>query len=178
MRIEGAKTGLLMLLAVFCPVMARAQSGVVGEPLKTARANAIRVIRDPHTAACWLLQRDPARPGGPGRMVLLSAKDGFQLESVKLEPASLESANAVGGTSNGALKVNRILPAPVVRSGDRLIVEESSALVEARLEAVALGSAVEGAEFRARLAIGGKIVRVVATGHGRATLAADAGRPR
>ena len=167
MKIRILKTGLLILLIVSYADLAKAQGVDVSEPLKTLNSNAIRVIRDPHTASRWLLERDPARPGGPGRMVLLSLEDGRQFESAKV----------VGGISNGTVRANRILPGPVIRSGDRLVVEENSALVEARLEAVALGQAVEGAEFRVRLAIGGRIVKAVAIGRGRASLAADAGRP-
>ena len=37
-------------------------------------------------------------------------------------------------------------------------------MVEARLEAMALGSAAAGAEFKVRLKIGGKVVRAVALG--------------
>ena len=63
---------------------------------------------------------------------------------------------------------------PLIRSGDRLVIEENSAVVEARLEAVALGPAAVGAEFKARLAIGGRVVRAVALGPGRASFVAPA----
>ena len=43
------------------------------------------------------------------------------------------------------------------------MVEEHTAVVDARLEAVALGPAAKGGEFRARLKIGGKVVRVIAS---------------
>lgn len=62
-------------------------------------------------------------------------------------------------------------PLPVIRTGDRLIVEENTALVEARLEAVALGPAQPGSSFNVRLVAGGKIVRAVALGPGRAAFA-------
>jgi hypothetical protein len=60
---------------------------------------------------------------------------------------------------------------PVIHAGDALIIEENSALVEARLEAVALGPAESGWAFNARLKIGGNVVRVVALGPGRAAFA-------
>ncbi len=162
MKTEWANTAPLLLLMAFCATSAWAQ-GVVGEPQKTADTDAIRVIQDPHTAMRWLLERNPACPGGPGRMVLLSQKEGSQLGSVSMV--------------NGMATINRNTQPPVIRSGDRLVVEENSALVEARLEAVALGSAVEGAEVRVRLAIGGRVLRAVALGPGRAAFAANAGRP-
>ena len=56
----------------------------------------------------------------------------------------------------------------VVRAGDRLIVEEHTARVDAALEARALASAVAGAALVVRLTLGGKVVRVVALGPGRA----------
>jgi hypothetical protein len=66
----------------------------------------------------------------------------------------------------------------VIRTGDALIVEEHSPIIDARLQAVALGSAAPGDEFQARLTIGGKVVRVVAIAAGRAALTpeSEAGR--
>lgn len=64
---------------------------------------------------------------------------------------------------------------PAIHPGERLIVEENTSVVEARLEAVALGPAAIGAPFDARLAIGGRVVRVVALGAGRARIQTKAG---
>ena len=67
-------------------------------------------------------------------------------------------------------------PAPsVIRSGDRLTVEEHTAHVDAVLEARALGAAVVGAVLEARLTIGGSRVRVVALGPGRASMQLETG---
>jgi flagella basal body P-ring formation protein FlgA len=63
----------------------------------------------------------------------------------------------------------------IIRGGDRLVVEQNTAVIEARLEAVALGPARRGATFQARLKIGGKVVRVVALAPGRAELAPEIG---
>ena len=57
---------------------------------------------------------------------------------------------------------------PAIHAGDALTVEEHTALVDARLEAIALGPAVEGAYFRVRLKIGGRVVRVEAVSAGHA----------
>lgn len=59
---------------------------------------------------------------------------------------------------------------PVIHGGDRLIIEENSSVIEARLEGMALGSATAGSSFQARLRIGGKVVRAIALGFGRAML--------
>jgi predicted secreted protein len=61
----------------------------------------------------------------------------------------------------------------VIHTGDALILEENTALVEARLEAVALGPAVSGLAFNVRLKIGGNVVRAVALGPGRAAFAPE-----
>ena len=61
----------------------------------------------------------------------------------------------------------------MIHAGDKLIVEEHTAVVEARLEAVALGPAAQGAVFKARLKIGGKVVRAVAVSAGHAVFAPE-----
>ena len=62
----------------------------------------------------------------------------------------------------------------MIHARDYVIVEEHTALVDARLEAVALGSAASDAPLRVRLKVGGKIVGAVATGPGHAILAPEA----
>jgi hypothetical protein len=100
----------------------------------------VREIRDPHTGLTWLLRMDTKNRGGPGRML----------------PAEQD------------LVAN---PWPVViRSGDRVVVEEHTPSVEASLEAVALGAAAIGCRLSVRLKIGGKVVRAVALAPGRAAL--------
>ena len=165
MKIERAKAAFPTLLMVFCATAALAQG--VRAPQAQTQTKAIRVIRDPHTALQWLLESDPARPGGPGRIVLLGNQKSSQPES----------SNIVNGIVNEIAKSGQNVSSAVIRCGDRLVVEENSAVVEARLEAVALNSAIQGAELRVRLAIGGKILRVIAIGPGRAVFETNAGRP-
>ena len=162
MKIEWAKAALPTLLTVLSATAAQAQS-VAAQQMQT---QTMRVIRDPHTAMQWLLETDPARPGGPGRLVLLDKQKSSQRESVDI----------VKGIVEEIAKSGQKLSSAVIRSGDRLIVEENSDIVEARLEAVALNSAIEGAELRVRLAIGGKILQAIAIGPGRAVIGANAGR--
>ena len=117
----------------------------------------LRVIEDPGSGARWVLVKDSEHPGGPGRMVLVQAK----------------------GLAGFALNVPEPkVAAPVIRAGDRIVVEEHTDVADAVLEAVALASAVELGPFRAHLRIGGRVVRVIAIAPGRARLpAAGEARP-
>ncbi len=119
----------------------------------------VREIDDPQNGNRWLLLRDPGNPGGPGRLVLAAGQSA--------EPRQAK----VGGAKPDGLKSF----APAIRAGEKLIVEENTAVVDVRLEAVALEPAVAGAAFRVRLQVGGKVVRAVAQGPGRAALAPDWG---
>jgi hypothetical protein len=131
---------------------------------RIAEASVVREIRDPHTGIRWLLQRDSLHPGGPGRMSLLTETNHLEINSRMVAQAGSSSY---------------LLPrTPVIRGGDRLIIEEHSAVVDAQLEAVALSPVVEGAEFFVRLSIGGKVVRAIALGRGRAAFATDAEKKR
>jgi hypothetical protein len=121
----------------------------------------IREIDDPHTGDHWLLMLDPSRPGAPGRMVLAAA--GVDPNRQR-EPGDAASRPATDSQN-----------IPVIHAGDRLVVEESTPLVKTRLVAVALGQAVSGASFNARLAIGGNVVRAVAVAPGHAVFAQRAG---
>lgn len=63
---------------------------------------------------------------------------------------------------------------PAIHAGERLMVEEKSAVAEGRLEAVALEPAQIGSTLDVRLRTGGKVMRAVAVAPGRAVLASDA----
>jgi hypothetical protein len=129
---------------------------------QTAQAKAstpdevVREIDDPHTGARWLLMRDPSHPGGPGRLLESTRNPARQRHPARQDAAGVKASSA-------ELR-------PVLHAGDRLIVEENSAVVESRLEAVALGPAVLGSVLNVRLSVGGKVVRAVALAPGRAVL--------
>jgi len=145
-----------------------------------AGGEVVREIDDPHSGARWLLMRDSVHPGGPGRMVLAFSPRGQALGS-----AGNEVGNEIRGDARTEFRRDSGQPLagsapaqPVIRAGDRLTVEENTAVVEARLEAVALNPAAVGSGLNARLAIGGRVVRVVAVAAGRAALQAEtASRP-
>jgi hypothetical protein len=115
--------------------------------------NLLREIPDPSTGELWLLLRDPARPAAPGRLVLARQRGSDPDSANPSRPQPLSPVQQ-----------------PVIHTGDALTVEEHTAVVDLRLQAVALGPAAEGAYFRVRLKIGGKVLRVQAVSPGHAAL--------
>lgn len=118
----------------------------------TAEGEIVREIDDPHNGDRWLLERDPSHPGGPGLLRLVSTLSRGSIDT-------RQGTQAVPGVQT---------PAPVIHLGDRVIVEEHTPVVEARLEAVALSPAQVGSPLRVRLSVGGRTMRAVALGPGRA----------
>ena len=150
----------LWALLVRPPLSAAGQTATAGAPSAEQRpGQVIREIDDSATGNRWLLVRDTANPAGPGRMV-------------RVEGAGSESASGIQGErARKSPQSQAATPLrPVIHAGDAVILEEHTSVVDARLEAVALGSAVVGAEFKARLKIGGKVVRAVALEAGRAEI--------
>ena len=142
----GQTAAATMRIPISPPGFAQAQAG--GE--------IVREIDDPHSGARWLLERNADHPGGPGLLVLAEGgRNPGRQDKARFEPSGVD-------------------PRTVIRAGERLIVEENTPVVEARLEAVALGPAVIGSVLDARLKIGGRVVRAVALGPGRAELQPEA----
>lgn len=155
---------LAVALTVYCPASV-AQSANSANPVpptsqfvaaevsvpKQLADLVVREIDDPHSGARWLLMRNHDNPAGPGRLVLIAAVN-----------------RQAGRGTISTTSAEMIPPRPVIRAGDRLIVEENTAVIEARLEAVALGPATLGSTFDVRLKLGGKVARVVALAPGRA----------
>jgi hypothetical protein len=119
----------------------------------------IREIDDPNTGRRWLLYRGVSHQGGPGRLV-----------EADLGPEGAEQQNAGRPAFAGAARTAESSERPVIRSGDRVILEENTPVVEARLEAVALGPALPGSRLQVRLRIGGIVVSAVAIAPGRVAL--------
>jgi hypothetical protein len=117
----------------------------------------LRQIEDPSTGDLWLLLRDRSLPAGPGRLVLARRQRSREQRAI----------------SGGLAQPFSAAEQPVIHTGDALVVEEHTAVVDARLEAVALEPALRGARFKARLKIGGKAMRLVAISPGRASFAPD-----
>jgi len=134
-----------------------------------ARSEIVREIDDPHTGVHWLLLRDARHPGGPGRLV--ASADSPQPEGRN----QAGTTRMGGGPTAQPSEPDLISYHPLIHAGDRLMVEESTPVVEAHLEAVALGPAALGSVFNVRLKIGGRVVRAVAVAPGRANLEAGTG---
>ena len=121
----------------------------------------VQVIEDRSLGNRWLLCRASEHPGGPGRLVLIASNRRKGISSM---------------TSQAAFVLPAALPAaarPVIRSGERLVIEEDGAMVSARLTAFALESVLAGSAFYARLEIGGQVVRAVAVSAGKAAFAPE-----
>jgi hypothetical protein len=122
----------------------------------------LREIEDPNSGMRWLLMRDKSNPGGPGRLELVPPeRDPGTLER-RVQAPSFPRTRAVW----------------IIRAGDRLVVEEHSATTDAYLDGIALGPAGTGSALNVRLSIGGRVVRAVAMGPGRAAIEAAAGGRR
>jgi hypothetical protein len=126
---------------------------------------AVREIVDPANGDRWLLVRDSATPGGPGRLIRVPKTT---------ETGSVMDARQSDSGAFGAVSTYR----PVIHSGDSLVIEQSSPVLEARFAAVALETAPAGARFRARLQATGAVVHAIAIASGRAALAEETGGSR
>lgn len=155
------KPTLIVTIAVLVTLAVRtaAQAPLVNCKVSRTVPTVIREIDDPHTGMRWVLLRNPVYPAGPAHVALVETG---------------KSENQMGGARSPDVQRIPASEAPrplIVHRGDRLIVEENTATIEARLEAIAMGAAARGDEIQARLKIGGKLVNVVALGAGRAALA-------
>ncbi|MGA9668589.1 MAG: hypothetical protein WBQ94_05230 [Terracidiphilus sp.] len=130
---------------------------VAGQIEVATSGEIFREINDPKDGTRWLLSRDVNHPGGPGVLALAE-----------------RVAGPVQRLATGALPAQAIL-APIIHAGDRLILEEHSAAVDSRLEAIAMAPGALGSVFPARLSIGGKVVRARALAAGRAVLEPESG---
>jgi hypothetical protein len=124
-----------------------AQALIASATGSAAKETVLREIEDPNSGVRWLLVPDSAHPGGPGHLI-----------AAKPRPAGAQEADPV---------------MPVIHTGDRVVVEQHSEVMDARLEAVAMGPARIGSPFQVRLRVGGKVLRAVALAPGRAALALE-----
>ena len=100
----------------------------------------MREIRDPNSGARWVVIGNLENSAGPGR--LMPAEDA-----------------APARRGDFAAETKPLLP--VIHRGDRVVVEEHTATVEAYLEAIAMEPATTGSSFAVRLKIGGKVVKAL-----------------
>jgi hypothetical protein len=156
MRLVVASLAVLMF--GICPAFIAAQTFRNATNKPQIGSTILRILKDPVLdSSCWLLNRDPMHPEGPGRWFRTPLKNiPFPSDNAQLNPGS---------------GVIRRPVHPVIRGGDQLVIEEDSDLVEARLQAVALGPAVQGEPLEVRLRTTGMVLRAVALGAGRASIA-------
>ena len=124
------------------------------------RGALIRVMVDPNLGDRWLVLRDSACHGGPGRLVHASQSGPAFKSALHASPITVPRPQSAP-----------LRPRPIIRAGDRLVLEENSPVAVVRLAAVALESATAGSSFRARVETGGRVVRAVALGPGHAAFA-------
>ncbi len=142
------------------------QASTYVSPGKFAVSEILRVIDDPHTGNRWLLLRDMSHPAAPGQLVRVPAR--FSKENSSVEE------NGPVPAQSPVIQEARLIP--ILRAGDRLIAIESSAVLDERLEAIALGPAVAGSPLQVRLKIRGTIVRAIAQAPGLVVLVPTADR--
>lgn len=155
-----------MVASALCtyPVRIVAQTVVRGVSQRQTDSIATHILKDPALiASCWLLERDPTHPEGPGRWLKVPRGELGNSSS---------SDRPIRGVAEGIV-TDRALP--VIRGGDQLLIEEDSKLVEMRLQAVALQSAGPGEVFAVRLRSTGMVIRAVALAPGRAEIAQGSG---
>jgi hypothetical protein len=166
---------------MFVTLAWHAPLALCSSPMDSLRApvGAGREFVDPCLGSHWKIQTNAEHPGWPGRLVLMDVgavrggQGGNSASAVSVE-------NKAGRASSSSREVpqfsaNLALPL-AVRAGDRLIVEQDSAVLHAEFQAVALESAMAGDSVRVRLSaastapqsIAGKVVSVLVTGAGQA----------
>jgi hypothetical protein len=130
-----------------------------GDPISEAAVGPEEVlseIDDPVNGDRWLMRRNQENPAGPGRLIRIPG-------------------HAPDSDSRQSVAVPDPIDIPIIRAGDRLIVEEHTRVADSFLEARALNPAVAGAALDVRLTIGGKVLRAVAVGPGHAALQPEKG---
>jgi hypothetical protein len=121
------------------------------------RFRAVRVIDDRGTGRRWLLAQQFDRPEGPALLLQM--------------PLSHSCSQFPVADSAWQFTPAHQKPAPIIRSGDSVIVREESAISDARLEAIALQPAATGEVLIVRLKLGGHLLRAIAAAPGNALLA-------
>lgn len=142
---------------------AAAQGAAKAEnPAANGPMEAVRTIADPATGDCWLLEPNLRHPEGPGRLVRKGPGD----------PSCHWTAGELGARPTRAGKRAGM---PVVRAGERIVVEEKTPVVDVRLETVAMEPGWTGMVVRVRPRTGGRVLQAMILGPGRARLVQEKG---
>lgn len=149
---------------------------------KVRSSEILRVINDPGGHAIWLLSTDPVYPSGPGRLERIPLTStphrtlAEESPTPRVDEVNWQITNS-GSLASSPSELASVAPAPnltpVIRAGDRIIIEQHSAILDSTLAAIALGPARLGAQFDARLVVGGKHLHAIALASGRAIIASE-----
>jgi hypothetical protein len=153
MRHDNSGTVCFWLSLMLC--FSTAASLTAQQESNQGSAIGVRIVNDP-ASACWVLQRTSSDKAGPGHWVQLSPI------------ACRESPSRV------STDVHAPLPF-VIQTGSRLVIEQHTQTVDARLLAQAMGPARMGQTVQVRLIPTGAVLLVVVTGPSRAGFAARVG---
>ena len=121
---------------------------------KTGDWRVIRSFEDASSHQSWMVVRDKKQPAAPARLWGPTMLRGAGCASAE------ESREALLQTASRL----------IIHAGDSLIVDEHTAIVDARLEATALNAAAGGERLKVRLMIGNRVVEAVAIEPGRAEM--------
>lgn len=114
----------------------------------------IRSFEDAGTHRSWTVVQDKKQPAAPARLVEAAIHPTVGRASAEESgEASLQMASRL-----------------IIHPRDSLIVDEHTAIVDARLEATALNAAARGERLKVRLKIGDRIVPAIAVEPGRAEI--------
>ena len=169
---SGCRTAAFALLMFAMAVQAIGQSRIpsqasapnldLGIQNMAVQNSVFREIVDAGSGVRWVVLRDASHPEGPGH--LLPAKP---VGEVLTPGHSLEKHISVPA-----------VVAPCIHVGDRIVVEEHTAMAEVHLDAVAMEPAVPGSICRVRLKVAGKVALAVVVAPGKAELAVAGGTVR
>jgi len=137
----------------------------------------VREIDDLSTGNRWLLVRNSEHTGGPGRMVLVAGPGMAGLEVNGSGPGGPGTDGRNLALEAVSVPKRQAIPdlRPVIRGGDRLVVEQNTPVIVAWLDGIALGPAATGGRLKVRLTATGGVVQAVALGAGRAALDTEGG---
>jgi hypothetical protein len=128
-----------------------------------SRSAGCHVIEDHSNHQLWLLTRNPDRPEAPATLIPI------------LPGLSDSSPSEQGGKPRTAISpVKRGVT--IIRSGEAVALYEDSSFMRLRLGGIALSTAAVGENITVRLTIGGRPLRAIAIGPGRAQLLAGVNR--
>lgn len=108
------------------------------------RGEVLRETVDPCLGMHWQWIADPAHPGWPYHLVMVGSTF-----------PSASTASVVTASHTASEPVQAVAAARVIRAGDLITVRQQSGAISARLQALALGSAMAGHPLRVRLTISG-----------------------